>query len=63
MAKMFFGDSVPNEIIEQMREFNENIQRGNHTLENLPTDEVLTKLYKPRVTLREVVENSISLFS
>lgn len=62
LAKMFFGESVPNAIIEQMKEFNQNVKDGNHTKENLPTDKTILDLYTPSTTLKEVVQTNIELF-
>jgi len=62
MAQMFFGESVPTEIVEQMKEFNGNVQKGKHTLEKLSTDPLLLELHEPQITMEELIQSNIQLF-
>lgn len=62
MAKMFFGESVSDEIVEQMKEFNSKVKDGKHSVKQLPTDPEIFEYHKPSLTMDNVISQNIQLF-
>ncbi len=62
LAKLFYGDSVTSQTVEQMKEFNGYISNRLHTVENLPTDKLLLDLYQPKMTLENFIDENIESF-